>query len=91
MRRKSAMHRAQAVDCGDFVFGGLPSGGIAMQTQPKSDKRQSWTTRARQARGTTDDTFSGGTAARPKLPLTLPCMLGTSRLWQDRRLRVERD
>jgi hypothetical protein len=91
MRRKSAMHRAQAVDCGDFVFGGLPSGGIAMQTQPKSDKRQARATRARQARDTTDDTFSGGTAVRSKLPLTRPWMIGTARLWSDRRLRSERE
>jgi hypothetical protein len=74
-----------------FVFGDLPSGGIAMQTQPKSDKRQTRATRARQARDTTDDMFSGGTAARSKLSLTRPWMVGTARLWQDRRLRLERE
>ena len=62
-----------------------------MQTQPKSEQRQTRTTLARQARGTADDTFSGGSVARPRLPLTKPWMIGTGRLWTDRRERSERE
>jgi hypothetical protein len=62
-----------------------------MQTQPKSEQRPARATRARQARGKADDTFTGGTVVRAKLSLTRPWMIGTERLWTGRRLRPERE
>jgi hypothetical protein len=62
-----------------------------MQTQPKPEQRLARATRARQARGSADDTFTGGTMVRAKLRLTRPWMIGTERLWSGRRPRVERE
>ncbi len=62
-----------------------------MQTQPKSEQRPARATRARQARGKVDDTFTGGMVVRAKLPLTRPWMIGIERLWTGRRPRPEHE
>jgi hypothetical protein len=67
----------------------LPSGGIAMQIQPKPEQRLR-ATRIRQAQTSDHDMFEGGAALPSKLPLTRPWKIGTGRLWNDRSPRPKR-